>query len=172
MRAVIYCRVSSKDQVQNLSLPTQERACIEFCQRNGHEVVKIFVEQGESAKTADRTELTNLLTYCREHKGKIHAVVVYALSRFARESYSHHALRYMLSSWGITLRSATEPIDDSPIGKFLESALAGVAQLDNDIRSERTVADESSTRAWRLDVPAATGISKRFGCRWREDDHP
>jgi hypothetical protein len=29
MRAVIYCRVSSQEQVANLSLPTQEKYCRE-----------------------------------------------------------------------------------------------------------------------------------------------
>src|SRR5271169_2050196 len=98
MRAVIYCRVSTRDQVQNLSLPTQRRACIEYCQRNGYDVDRVFVEEGESAKTADRTELKKLLTYCRENKGRIHAVVVYAVNRFAREKYSHAVLRMQLAS--------------------------------------------------------------------------
>jgi DNA invertase Pin-like site-specific DNA recombinase len=52
MRAVVYCRVSTKDQVQNLSLPTQEKACIEYCHRHGYDVDRVFIEQGESAKTA------------------------------------------------------------------------------------------------------------------------
>jgi len=57
MRAVIYCRVSTKDQVKNLSLATQQKACEDFCERNAWQVQHVFVEEGESAKTADRTEL-------------------------------------------------------------------------------------------------------------------
>src|SRR5215469_4771725 len=140
MRAVIYCRVSTKDQVRNLSLPTQQRACTEYCQRNGYEVDRVFVEEGESAKTADRTELKNLLAYCRQYKGRIQAIVVYALSRFARECYGHHVLRAQLASLGITLRSATEPIDDTSSGKLMEDIIAAMAQYENNIRSERTVA--------------------------------
>lgn len=34
-----------------------------------------------TAKTADRTELQNLLKYCRTNKGKVHFVVVYNLTR-------------------------------------------------------------------------------------------
>ena len=33
--AVIYVRVSTKEQTENLSLPTQLRACEEYCQRHG-----------------------------------------------------------------------------------------------------------------------------------------
>jgi site-specific DNA recombinase len=140
MRAVIYCRVSTKDQVHNLSLPTQRKACVEYCQRNGYDVDKVFIEEGESAKTADRTELKNLLTYCRQNRGRIQAVIVYALSRFAREKYDYHALRAVLADLHITLRSVTETIDDSSTGKLMEGIIASIAQFDNDVRSERTLA--------------------------------
>ena len=55
--AVIYIRVSTKEQTEDLSLPTQLRACEEYCRREGFEIVQRFKEEGESAKTADRTEL-------------------------------------------------------------------------------------------------------------------
>jgi DNA invertase Pin-like site-specific DNA recombinase len=136
--AVIYVRVSTKEQTENLSLPTQLRACEEYCARQGYTVLERFKEEGESAKTADRTELQNLLKYCRTHKGKVHFVVVYNLTRFAREKYDHFALRAHLKSLGISLRSATEPIDDTSTGKLMEGVLAAFAQFDNDVRSERT----------------------------------
>jgi hypothetical protein len=34
-------------------------------------VAHVFVEAGESAKTADRTKLNELLAYCREHRGRV-----------------------------------------------------------------------------------------------------
>ena len=37
--AVIYVRVSTKEQTENLSLPTQLRACEEYCRRQGYEVL-------------------------------------------------------------------------------------------------------------------------------------
>jgi hypothetical protein len=60
--AVIYTRVSTKGQTENLSLPTQLKACEEYCDRQGLDVIVRFREEGESAKTADRTELQQLLT--------------------------------------------------------------------------------------------------------------
>ena len=65
MQAVIYCRVSTKEQTKNLSLPTQERVCREYCERQGVAVNRVFVEEGESAKTSDRTKLIELLDFCR-----------------------------------------------------------------------------------------------------------
>lgn len=31
MRAVVYCRVSTKEQARNLRLPAQKSACLDFC---------------------------------------------------------------------------------------------------------------------------------------------
>jgi DNA invertase Pin-like site-specific DNA recombinase len=51
-------------------------------------------------------------------------VVVFNLTRFARDKYDHFALRSILQSLGISLRSATEPIDDTSTGKSMEGVLA------------------------------------------------
>ena len=136
--AVIYVRVSTKEQTENLSLPTQLRACEEYCRRQGYEVLERFHEEGESAKSTDRSQLQNLLTYCRLNKGRVPFVVVFNLTRFARDKYDHFALRSHLQSLGISLRSATEPIDDTSTGKLMEGVLAAFAQFDNDCRSDRT----------------------------------
>ena len=84
--AVIYVRVSTKEQTENLSLPTQLRACEEYCRKQGYEVVERFHEEGESAKTTDRSQLQNLLEYCRTNKGEVHFVVVYNLTRLRGRS--------------------------------------------------------------------------------------
>jgi len=48
-----------------------------------------------------------VLTFCRLNKGRVHFVVVFNLTRFARDKYDHFALRSHLQSLGISLRSAT-----------------------------------------------------------------
>jgi|SRR3990167_7987969 len=68
--AVTYIRVSTKEQTENLSRATQLKACEEYCERQGFEVLARFREEGESAKTVDRTELQKLLQFCRTHKGR------------------------------------------------------------------------------------------------------
>jgi len=155
-RALIYCRVSTKEQALTLSLPTQKEACEEYCQRSDLAVEKVFIEKGESAKTADRTEFKKLLTYCRQNKGRIQYVVVYSVNRFARNNEDHVVTKAVLRGLGITLRSVTEPIDDTSMGKFMETMLAGVAQLDNDVRSERTTVGMKAALAdgrWMFSPP-------------------
>jgi site-specific DNA recombinase len=156
--AVIYVRVSTKEQTENLGLPTQLRSCEEYCRRQGYEILERFHEEGESAKTTDRSQLQALLKYCRTHKGKVHFVVVYNLTRFAREKYDHFALRAHLKSLGISLRSATEPIDDTSTGKLMEGVLAAFAQFDNDVRSDRTRARmRTALELGRWTFPAPLG---------------
>src|SRR4030095_11633203 len=138
LRAVIYCRVSSKEQTKNLSLPTQEKACREYCFREGYEIAGIFIEEGESAKTADRKKLKELIAFCNEKKNRVDVLVVNSVSRFSRDRYAHVTVRTILSKRGITLRSATEPIDDSPAGKLVEGILSTIAQFENDEKAERT----------------------------------
>jgi hypothetical protein len=40
--AVVYIRVSTKEQTENLSSPTQLRACEDYCRREGYEVLERF----------------------------------------------------------------------------------------------------------------------------------
>jgi site-specific DNA recombinase len=134
-RAIIYCRVSTKEQVANLSLPVQQRACLDYCERQGISIARVFVEEGESAKTADRPELQAMLSYCRQQRGSIQYLVVYTVDRLARNSYDHAVIRRHLASLGITLRAASQPIDDSPTGKAMEGMLSVFAQLDNDLKA-------------------------------------
>ncbi|HYN26164.1 MAG TPA: recombinase family protein, partial [Pyrinomonadaceae bacterium] len=122
-RAVVYCRVSTKDQTKNLSLPSQELACRKYCEREGYEIVEVFVEAGESAKMADRTKFKELLSFCRDKKQRVDVVVVYSLNRFSRDQFTHVTIRALLSKLNITLRSATEPIDDSSTGKLMEGII-------------------------------------------------
>ncbi|MBZ5491443.1 MAG: recombinase family protein [Acidobacteriia bacterium] len=138
-RVVIYTRVSTEEQAKGgTSLAGQKAACLEYCEKQGFKVARVFVEEGESAKTANRTELKAMLKYCREDKN-IKAVVVHKLDRFSRNTTDHAQLRAVLSGLGVQLRSVTEPIDETSTGRFMEVVLSGVAQLDNDIRTERSV---------------------------------
>jgi site-specific DNA recombinase len=117
MKAVIYCRVSTKEQVQNLSLPTQLKACREYCEREGYEVAAEFTDAGESAKTTDRPDFQKMLTFCRVNKGRIQFVVFYNLTRFCRNAEDHVIVKALLMSLGTTLRSVNEPITDDPVGE-------------------------------------------------------
>jgi DNA invertase Pin-like site-specific DNA recombinase len=139
MNAVIYCRVSSRDQTEGTSLDSQELACRDFARAHHYTVLKTFVEQGESAKFADRTQLLELIDFCRNRKNQAQMLLVWKLDRFARNVSDHFSLKATLLKYGVRIASVTEPIDTNPEGKLMETILAGFAQFDHDIRALRTV---------------------------------
>jgi site-specific DNA recombinase len=138
--AVIYIRVSSSRQVENASLETQLHSCLEFCEKNGWTVLQVFREEGESAKTTDRTELQQMLQFCLSAKPRPDYVVVYALDRFARNGMDHDMLRAGLLALKIKLRCVQTPLGESPYEKAVERILSTVPQLENELRAERCVA--------------------------------
>ncbi len=137
--AVLYLRVSTEEQVDNFSLSTQEDICRKEAEKRGYQVTEVFREEGRSAKSIiGRPVLIQLLEYCRKHKHAVQAVFVYRLDRVSRITADYLAIRKKLTENGVTILSATEPTGDSPTEKLVETILAGFAQLDNDIRSERS----------------------------------
>lgn len=138
-KAVIYCRVSDPKQIEGQSLAAQEKVCREYALQQGYEVAKVFIEEGESAKTRSRPELTQLLTYCAIRRHGISAVIVYKLDRLSRNTDDYSQLRIILKRYGVEIKSTTEYFENTPAGRFMENIIANVAQFDNDVRAERCI---------------------------------
>lgn len=139
-KAVIYCRVSTKEQVEEgNSLVTQEKNCREYAAKNGYEILSVFIEQGESAKTADRTELKKLMAFCTAKKNKVTAVIAYKIDRISRNTDDYSLIRIQLKRYGVEIKSTSEYFEDTPAGRFMENIIANVAQFDNEVRTERSV---------------------------------
>lgn len=137
-KAVIYTRVSTTEQAdEGNSLVTQERICREHAERHGYTVVQVFVERGESAKTANRTELQKLLAFCSLKKNGINAIIIYKIDRLSRNTDDYSQLRLILKRYSVEIKSATEPIGNNAMGRFMENTMANMAQFDNDVRTER-----------------------------------
>ena len=136
--AVIYCRVSTDEQVENLSLSTQRQRAITYCTQNNWQVVEVFQDEGKSAKTTQREEFQRMLLYCNDQANQIGFVVVNDLSRFSRNASDLMVTRVQLWEAGVAMRSVTENIDETSTGNFMTAIFGAVHQLDNDRRSERT----------------------------------
>ncbi len=137
-RGIIYCRVSSTEQVDNTSLESQQRNCEEYAKREGIEAIKVFIEEGESAKTANRTQFIKAINFCGEKKNRITHFIVYKIDRFARSQPDHVATQATLKRYGVALRSVTEPIDETTMGRVMEGMLSVFAEFDNNVRTERS----------------------------------
>ena len=136
---IIYCRVSSAEQIDGTSLESQEKVCHEYALRENIHVLAVFIEKGESAKTANRTEFIKAISFCGEKKNKVSSFIVYKLDRFARNQEDHISVRSTLRKYNTELRSVTEPIGNNPMGKMMEGILSTFAEFDNNIRTERSV---------------------------------
>jgi site-specific DNA recombinase len=138
LNAVVYCRVSTDEQVSNLSLPTQEQRCVNFCAQHGWPVTKVFREEGQSAKTTQRPVFQEMLQYCKDPGNGVGFVVVNDLSRFSRNTGDQIMTLAALRADGVMLRSVCEPIDETSSGVMVGTIFSAVHQFDNDRKSERT----------------------------------
>src|SRR6266699_5880418 len=169
MNGVIYCRVSSKDQIEGTSLESQELACREYARSHNIKALKIFIERGESAKFADRTQLIELIDFCHQNKGAVQVLLVWKVDRFARNVGDHFSVKATLMKYGVRIVSVTEPIDANPEGKLMETILAGFAQFDNDIRATRTVQGTEEAPRGAFPLEAAPWL-KEFRNQRREEN--
>ncbi len=135
--AVIYARVSSTEQIKNFSIRTQLKECRNFLQNHDISEVAVFIEQGESAKSANRTQFQNLLTFLKNNKNKVDYLVCYKFDRFSRNTEDFYYYKAMMKRYGTTIKSVTEQLEDTPSGRFLETIYTGIAQLDNENKGER-----------------------------------
>src|SRR5690606_9280205 len=117
---IVYVRVSSHEQIDGTSLESQERLCHEYAKREGITVLQTFIEKGESAKTADRTEFMKAISFCSEKKNKIDHFIVYKIDRFSRNQTDYAIVKQKLKKYGTEIRSVSEKIDDTPSGKLME----------------------------------------------------
>ena len=165
-KAIVYVRVSSQSQIEGTSLEGQKEACLTYAENKGFDVAKVFVERGESATAADRTELLNAIEYCRE--ARIKFFVVWKVDRFARNITDHFTVRAKLMQYGTTLHSVTELLTDDPQGKLMETMLAGFAEFENAVRKQRCEAGmQRKVREgiWPWKPPLGYIHSKRPGDR-------
>lgn len=132
VRALIYLRVSTDRQAQKgIALPTQEGRCLEHAHESGYLVdqkTDVYIDGGETGKNMERPALMDLLARCKEDK-RVRAVIVYDVSRLARNRLDFALIKQSLRKAGVTLVSATEPIDESPEGQMLEGVLSTVAEF-------------------------------------------
>jgi len=139
-RALAYVRISSQRQINGESPETQKAAIKEYAAKNDIEVVDTFYDEAKSGKNIEREELQKLLAYALKHKGQIDHVIVYKMNRASRDMESYiMGFRVKLKAMGISVRSATEPIDDSVLGQFMELFSILVGQVDNDTKRGFTI---------------------------------
>jgi DNA invertase Pin-like site-specific DNA recombinase len=145
MRAAIYTRVSSAEQVEGFSLDAQRELCEAFARSRGWNIVNVYVEPGVSAKTTHRPEFQRMLADAERRVFDV--IIVHKLDRFSRKLKDVLALVDQLEQHGVSLVSVSQNFDfTTPSGRLMLSMLGALAQWDNDNRAEETKKGQNERR--------------------------
>ena len=130
IKALIYCRVSSQRQVdEGHGLEGQEKRCRDYAKARGYSVVGVFKDEGVSGGVIDRPGMQRLLSQL-EHETETVIVLIDDIKRLARDVQGHFTLKTAIYSRNAKLESPSHKFEDSPEGKFVETVLAGAAELE------------------------------------------
>ena len=142
MRIGIYARVSTKDQCCEL----QTRDLRAYCAARGFDLVREYVDIGQSGAKDSRPELNKLMDDAR--KRQFDAIVVWRFDRFARSTKHLLTALEEFRSLGIQFISYQENVDTStPLGQALFTIVSAVAQLERELIRERVSAGIRNARA-------------------------
>jgi DNA invertase Pin-like site-specific DNA recombinase len=142
MKIGIYARVSTKDQ----SCELQIRDLRAYCTARGFDLVREYIDVGQSGAKDSRPELNKLMDDAR--KRQFDVIIVWRFDRFARST--RHLLTALeeFRSLGIQFISYQENVDTiTPLGQALFTIVSAVAQLERDLIRERVTAGIRNARA-------------------------
>ena len=122
-RVVIYARVSSDRQDVDLSISAQLKALRDYANRNGYVVVKEFVDEAESGRSTARPSFREMISLARTKQAPFEMILVWKLSRFARNREDSIIYKSLLRKQGIQVVSINEPIEDTPTGRLMEGII-------------------------------------------------
>ena len=136
MKAVAYTRVSTFAQAEDgVSLDAQAARIRAWAELNGYEFGGLFSDAGLSGAKANRPGLAAAL----DAVGKGDALVVYSLSRLARNTSHTLEIASELDKRGADLVSLSEKIDTTTAaGKMVFRMLAVLSEFERDQLAERT----------------------------------
>ena len=154
-RTAIYARVSTDDQRDNYSIPTQIAACLQYAKSRGHMVVgdrfvdpktgldvaatsepatRAYVDDYTSRELS-RPVLDAALKYLENHGFDV--LVVHALDRLARDPYIRQTLEMEFEKRGAKVEYVLGNYDDTPEGEVRKDIDATFAKWENAKRVER-----------------------------------
>lgn len=136
MKAHGYIRVSTAGQVEDgVSLDAQVAKIRAWAELNGYELGEVFSDAGISGAKANRPGLSAAL----DAVGRGDALVVYSLSRLARNTAHTLEIAAHLEKRGADLVSLSEKIDTtSAAGKMVFRMMAVLSEFERDQVAERT----------------------------------
>lgn len=137
MRAVTYSRVSTEEQADNYSIPTQIEAIHKYATEHGMEVIKDCIDAGITGVTLERPALDEVRDLARSKQAD--AVIVYDPDRLSRNFAHLMVLASEFDRGGVQLAFVTESMEQSPEGKMLFGMKGLFAEYERTKIVERTM---------------------------------
>jgi site-specific DNA recombinase len=136
-RAALYLRVSSQQQEDNFSLPTQEERCRQYASERGYQVADahVFREVYTGVELWERPHLSRLREMIRRHE--IDVVIAYAIDRLSRDPVHLGVILSEADHAGVRVEFVTEPLDDSPEGQLIRFVRGYAAKVEHTKIKER-----------------------------------
>ncbi|MBA7678637.1 hypothetical protein ES703_86915 [subsurface metagenome] len=139
MKAAVYARVSSDSQDVDLSISAQLRAVRDYAAKHGYEIVREYVDEAESGRSASRPRFREMIAVAKLKNLPFSAILVWKLNRFSRSRVDSVTYKTLLKNKGIRVISINEHLDESPSGQLLEGIIESVdefysASLGQDIK--------------------------------------
>ena len=130
MKIALYARVSSEKQAEkDLSLPAQLKALREYALKRDWTIVEEFVDEAESARTADRPAFQRMITSAKQKDSPFNIILVWKLNRFARNREDSIIYKSLLRKRGVQIISINETLDEGPTGKLLEGIIESIDEF-------------------------------------------
>jgi DNA invertase Pin-like site-specific DNA recombinase/archaellum component FlaC len=124
MKVALYARVSSEKQAEkDLSIPAQLGAMRKYAADHDWDVSNEFVDEAESARTANRPAFKEMIAHVRQKNCGFETILVWKLSRFARNREDSIVYKSLLKKHNVSLISINERVDDTPGGKLFEGMI-------------------------------------------------
>jgi site-specific DNA recombinase len=119
LRVALYARVSTARQAEaDLSIPDQVRQAEAWCQRQGHELVRQYIEPGASGTDETRPVFSEMLSDAKAVPKPFDIILVHSFSRFARDNLAYAIAKRELNKAGVTVQSITQPSTMIPPAKW------------------------------------------------------
>lgn len=119
MRAAFYGRVSTEEQMRGFSTRDQETGGRALIAQRGWDLVDVYIDEGESAKTFDRTNWRRLQRDAQA--GKFDVVVFDRIDRISRATVLDALMTIdAFRKYGVAFVSVSEPLDFThPAGEIM-----------------------------------------------------
>jgi site-specific DNA recombinase len=124
-KAALYARVSSERQIYNFSISAQIDLMQEYCTKNDIEIYDIYIDEAEKGSKENRPQLQRML----KDSNNFDIVLVHKFDRFARKEELSISLESKLQKNKVVVISVTEPIENSPMGKFQKGLYRLLSEL-------------------------------------------